>query len=417
MTAEWITRIPPHLPVQTSYRVLLTRITDYLNGPWWSAKGYVQQGPPTLNLSTVDNAREYAVRGAGMAALAMAARWLAYGDPLSGQRAAQLSLACAYSHKATMSGGWGGDWQAGYWAALAGLAGLLVWPANVLTDTGREALAKMVYSEANRIAVIDPPVWRNASGQELTPGDSKHEENAWNSCVLALAAAAMPTHPNAALWKRMAVAYVMCGNAHPTDAANPTVVNGRAVSSWTAAGSNVQNNYTVVNHNIVHPDYMQTVVLGLHSALTFTLFDHPAPAGLAWNAGRIYNALQTPLYSGTAMYQSNGLIYYPQGGDWGTRRPAGYAALDTAMHVMELDADSIAPATYWEALHVADAAAQQMRAVTTDRPSGVLVTTTTPNPEDVYRSRVEWQAGHFGLATLLYWARDRIQWTDESVVD
>lgn len=402
--------------MQTSYRVLLTRITDYLNGPWWTAKGYPASGPPALNLSTVDNAREYAVRGAGMAALAQAARWLVHGDPLSGQRAAQLALAVANSHKATMTGGWGGDWQAGYWAALAGLAGLLVWPAHIVTDAGREALAKMIYFEANRLAVIPPPVWRDASGTELTPGDSKHEENGWNSTVLALAAAAMPNHPNASLWKRAAVAYVMAGNAHPADLANQVIVNGRAISEWTAAGSNVQGDYTVINHNIVHPDYMQTVVLGLQSALTFTLFGQPAPVGLSWNAAQIYSALQMPLYGGTPMYLPSGKINYPQGGDWGTRRPAGYAALDTAMSVTGLDLYGTQPASYWEGLHVADAADQQLRPTAADRPSGVLVTTTTPNPEDVYRSRVEWQAGHFGLATLLYWAKDRIEWTNESVI-
>ena len=394
------------IPVSThdTYRAVLARINAYLAGPWWTAKTY-----PAWPVMPTLNQDEYGIRGAGMAALGLAAGWHLAPSEINATRVVQLTVAAARQHKATKGpSGWGGDasaspgtpgWQSGYWASLNGLAAALLW--RLFTTAQQDQILAMVEREANRLLGITPPVWTQANGSVVTPGDSKLEENEWNSTILALAANMLDSHVNANAWTRKAVEYVMVGAAHPSDLTNEMVINGRAVADWCQDGWNVQPDYTVINHGITHPDYMQCVTLGLHSAVIYALHGRAAPQGLAWNADRVYGAMQTVVLNGVTMYEpGNPLLNYPQGGDWGTRRPAGFACWDTMMDALALDPVSVESAAHWEHLHVGDAALMQLRPTTSTHPSGVLAPTNADNPEDKYRSRVEWSAGHLGLALL-----------------
>jgi hypothetical protein len=392
-------------------RTVLKRLNSYITGAWWVAKGYPSSGLPNLIQD------EYGIRGAGMAALGLAVGWDLATSEIAVTRAVQLSCAAAAQHKATKgSTGWGDGWQTAYWAALNGLAASLVW--RQLSTAQRESVAVMVEHEADRLLGETIPVWTLANGTVVTPGDSKHEENEWNSTCLVLAAAMMPTHAHAADWIRKAVAYVMSGAAHEDDLADLTMVNGQTAAEWTSAGWNLNADYTVTNHGRVHPDYMQTVTLGLQSAVTSAVFGQDSPVGLAWNASRVYRALQAAEFNGRTMYEvGSPLVHYPQGGDWGTRRPAGYACLDAMVSALGLDPwgepGVQRPAAYWERLHLVDCATMQNRPATGSHPSGILASTTPNNGEDHYRSRVEWTAGHLGLALL---ARQvTVTWHDEAV--
>jgi hypothetical protein len=48
------------------------------------------------------------------------------------------------------------------------------------------------------------PYWADTLGHIVTPGDTKAEENAWNSKLLASAQAMMPHHPNVGKWRQKA---------------------------------------------------------------------------------------------------------------------------------------------------------------------------------------------------------------------
>lgn len=431
MVAELVTAYPSRGTPESTYDVVGSRLNLYLAHAWWSAKSY----PPSPSLPDLSPKDEYGYRGAGMAALGLAAYWYTGRQdtaltPFASTRALQLTNAAAAEHGVNAgSGGWGGgwgdQWQGAYWAALNGLASWLLWAPFLNTTALREPVARMVEYEANRLLDMVVPVWTRADGVVLTPGDSKHEENGWNSTALALAAAMMPGHPNAEAWTAKAVQFVMSGNAVEDDLSNAASVNGRPVSEWCEAGWNVQDDYTVINHDRVHPDYMQTVILGLQSALVYALVGRPAPLGLAWNAFRIYRALQTVELGSPArtMYQHGSpFLYYPQGGDWGWRRSAGYACLDTAVDAL-LPVDPWGgpglpwPASYWEDLHIGDCFDMQIRPSSSTRPNGILVETGNTQIEDKYRARVEWSAGHFGLALLIRWVQSRglFQWHNQPV--
>src|SRR4029077_16747191 len=93
---------------------------------------------------------------------------------------------------------WGHGWQTAEWAGSLGLACLLVQdklPARTIQD-----LQRAIADEADYRAGIPPE-----SGYVE---DTKSEENAWNSNVLALGAAWMNTHSNAPAWLVAAKKYL-----------------------------------------------------------------------------------------------------------------------------------------------------------------------------------------------------------------
>ena len=57
-------------------------------------------------------------------------------------------------------------------------------------------MARMVEHEADAFIDRTVPYWADRQGKIVTPGDTKAEENAWNSMLLASAQAMMPRHPS-----------------------------------------------------------------------------------------------------------------------------------------------------------------------------------------------------------------------------
>lgn len=53
----------------------------------------------------------------------------------------------------------------------------------------------MAVDEADRLIDYEVPYYRDANGNVVFKGDSKAEENSWNSTILVIAAAMMPEHP------------------------------------------------------------------------------------------------------------------------------------------------------------------------------------------------------------------------------
>jgi hypothetical protein len=85
---------------------------------------------------------------------------------------------------------WQAQWQSALWAFQAGQAAWLVW--DKLDAELQAQLANMLAVEADRFLTWDPP--------HQVKNDTKAEENAWDSLVVALAACMLPQHPHAAAW-------------------------------------------------------------------------------------------------------------------------------------------------------------------------------------------------------------------------
>jgi hypothetical protein len=270
---------------------------------------------------------------------------------------ARLVRSVARQHKVNFENGWGsdrsGEWQGDFWAAVAGQAGWLTW--ELYDDNDKELIRKMVEWEANRRMIYTAPYYRKKDGTLVTQGDTKAEENAWNSNVLFLACAMMPHHDNCNKWYEKALELAISAYSHPKDVDSEAIVNGRPLKEW-LNGSNTEDNYAVVNHNRIHPDYMAAATLNLWNASILTLGGKPTPEGVFHNVDKVYRALveweyPSPPYAapGGTMYQAgNAEFYFPQGNDWGPCRYLTHGAFSAEVHAYGLDAKLSRNGAYWE---------------------------------------------------------------------
>jgi len=318
---------------------------------------------------------ESKVRGAGSQAVSLATMiqlglYDAESTGVSEQAALDLctkiTRSIAYRHHVNFDGGWGGGWQDDWWAAIAGKAAWLTWEHYDAKD--RELIRKMVEWEANRRMTYTVPYLRKKDGTVVTPGDTKAEENAWNTTVLFLACAMMPNHENYDQWHVKGMELAISAYAHPDDVESDVMINGRPLKEW-LHGSNTEENHMVVNHNRIHPEYTSRTGLNLLNAAVLTLGGKPVPVGVFFNSDKVFRAVvevefAAPPYAapGGTMYQPDTAeIYYPQGNSWGTNRQFVLGPWNAMIHAYGLDAGLSRDAAYWEKLHSGEVKEQQAR--------------------------------------------------------
>lgn len=329
----------------------------------------------------------------------------------------------AYRHKANLgSTGWGDGGQTAHWAAFAGTAGWIFWAK--LSTTDREYVRKMVEHEANRFmsgtVFAAGDFYRLVDGTFKYPGDTKAEEIAWNNSVVALAASMMPNHPNYSAWMKAVVELSLKANSRPSDVGTGSdagkTINGYKLSNL--AGSNVNQDCTVVNHGIIHPDYMESFALNLSGALTLSLANQATPYAVRRSFDRMYAALvDLNLTAGTMPYTDpqmvgktlrspggkiyansntdpadNSDIYYPMGNDWGTSRRMQFATMDVFADSFKEDGYASVKGATWAVPHLTKV--QKMQERSTDRHTYITA------GEDTYPGREEWVSHHAAWAYL-----------------
>jgi hypothetical protein len=248
------------------------------------------------------------------------------------------SIACA--HASVSPGGWGRGWETPHWAMLTGAAAWLVWPR--LTPQTQADVTSMVVDEADRLTHEAVPYWGLPDGTILTPGDTKAEEDSWNSSLLAFAASMMPRAPHAPLWRAKSAELAVAAFATHPELSSNKVVNGVPLSAR-LRGFNAYANGTVENHQRIHPDYASNIQLLWTSADFDRLAGQRVPVAMFHHAALVYSAFSTLHYAagtpspaggtykapgGTVYAPGHSWIYYPQGDDWGTARRAHFVSLD-----------------------------------------------------------------------------------------
>ncbi|MEY9859992.1 putative cell wall-binding protein [Catenulispora sp. GAS73] len=365
--------------VSRQLAAVLANSARYLGTTWYNStynNGNNVASDGYLNLDIAGAVPEQSFRLPGMAALSIATAvklgdWDQYDSGISPDeaenRAATMVRALAHRYYANNSlagvSTWGNSWQSPLWAFYTGQAAWLVW--DKLSPWDRDAVARMLADEANRLTTGNDVYLTsdtgsqqlyqyNRSGADITPGDTKAEEDNYEAQLLGLSVAMMPNHPNAANWQRRNEDLLIADTATPDDvngAAGNAVVNGRQLNQW-LQGWNVQKDGTVQNHNILHPLYMTALDQSLQQVGTFALAGKCAPQAATNNVGLTYSALTTPtsfpyapdpnnltqdvtLTTSAPIYQStsSAKINYPQGNDWGTQFPAYYGSFDALVSV------------------------------------------------------------------------------------
>ena len=336
---------------------LTTRLPGYVGMPYYDA------------LSTAKTQEEAIRRSANVAQSAAIMVTTSRWRTTNGLSRAQLialarwhirSTSC--QHLANSPGGWGNSFQSALWAASIGQAAWMLWPD--LSAAERSYVSAMVRSEADAVVARGPLYFRDRDGKELTPGDSRADENSWNLLAPALAMSMFSGDTRVSTWRATLVSLAIVSFARPSDLKSTAVFNGVAIGR-ALAGTNANEDGTVTNHGIVNPDYTQNVEHLWWAASMLRSGGVEVPAALFLNADIVYRALAvvdfpSPPYAapGGTVYKPLGVIYYPMGISWGVRRPATFTGVDGFANVY---AASDANAGEFLAAHARDARALQLR--------------------------------------------------------
>lgn len=221
---------------------------------------------------------------------------------------------------------WRNQWQSAYWAAMTGEASWLLW--DDLTPTERWLAARMVCDEADRFAGQKPPT-------QVT-GDTKAEENAWNSQIISLAYNLFPGHPHNRRWRDEAVRWILSSFATSRDVVSDTVIDRQPLRAWLAGlGPNIHDDFTLENHRRVHPDYMACTYLLTSQVPMYVWGGNKAPEAILHNVAEIARVLQ-------GLATPDGSVLYPNGQDWGLRRNVEWFEFHATSAALRGDAVSAA---------------------------------------------------------------------------
>ena len=284
------------------------------------------------------------------------------------ERTVKLLRGIVATHKSNTGGapGWGDHWQSSLWSALVGCGGWIIW--DDLDVPARQMLTNVVVHEADRLREYQVPYWHDSSGERF-PGDTKAEENAWNSMVLNVAVAMMPQHQHVRPWKLKASELMVSSYAMEVDwRNNEAVLDGRAVKDW-LKGYNAMPHGIVVNHGFLHPDYMSDEKLNLWAYLTQSLANRPVPQTADFNGALIYRTFATYRWEsppfrapgGTIYRENEPDVYYPQGSDWSTTDVSNFYLNDVWAKVLGWDQGLPHKASHWIDLRAAKMRRMQER--------------------------------------------------------
>lgn len=262
----------------------------------------------------------------------------------------RLIRSLAAGHVAN-GGHWGDGWQTALWTANTGLAAWLVW--NDLDTATRLMVHAIVIHEANRFISYAVPYHRDKIGRELTPGDTKAEENSWNSRVVSLALAMLPNHANARAWREKKIELQLSSYANIDDVSDPTPVHGRPMCRWLGGFNSISNGY-LNNHNRLHPGYMRTPHHAA-DAVHHMLVDRAVDKAALVNLDRTYAALVDVKFGsppqlapgGSAYRVGSPEVYFPHGDDWGGNGYAPFVLHDIQADALSFDSAASSPATTW----------------------------------------------------------------------
>ena len=243
----------------------------------------------------------------GTCGIAAAYATLAVAEPGGadhGRRLARVKAALRYAAGTHVSGParcvdgrqWGHGWQTSLWAGSLGLAARLL--QSELPRGLRAACRRVLASEADRLAAIPP-----ASGFR---GDSKAEENAWNTNAVALAAAWMQGAPRARSWLEAAKRY----------AANTYTVadkRGDDLAPWLST-TTLYPSFLCENHGFFHPSYQMVSGMSLGDSLLMARLADPSVANKLAPFAE-HNVLPA-WHSVSQVLLDSAEVAYPSGLDW-----------------------------------------------------------------------------------------------------
>ena len=343
---------PVELTGEERSQVRMSR-QSFLN---WREEEYLYLAIPTLR-SAAENAIRPLSHVCDIAATALVGGY--YDETTVGVTGADAkamtvklitSAAKAYREKK-----WGRTWQSALWAENIGYAAWLLW--EDIPEKDRLTIAYMVLTEAEHVLHTEITYYADCDGNILSIGDSKGEELAWNSKILALALCMFPNHENCSEWEDKLRKLLFAATATPED----------AQLEGYEGGSNINSDGTVMNHGLCHIDYMTTIPEEMtESVILFRLAGRePLPESFH-NICLIYGALvgvdlgkYDGSKAGSYFYQRDedgrvtGETDMPGQNDWGGKWYGNYFLTDVYADLFSMDrtVEETYRAAHWEAAH------------------------------------------------------------------
>ncbi len=237
---------------------------------------------------------------------------------------ARKSLVFAYStHKANRlkvcsnKGYWGStskkdvSWESSLWAMSVAYSAFFQW--EKLSDRQKGYIKAMLVAECNYELERDIPTGY--------VGDSKAEENGWETNVLAVTLGLFPNHELAPKWFGRLREFAINCYSHPSDANDKTIIDPEYDNTTVAdlyRGQNLYDDYTLQNHNLFHTSYQNVVMQELgESALALKLFQTALHGTEKWKTNALMHNNQEVMDSVlTWLALSDGELAMPNGNDW-----------------------------------------------------------------------------------------------------
>jgi hypothetical protein len=221
---------------------------------------------------------------------------------------------------------WGSDtlhttWESSLWTESLAFAAWML--DDVLTEVDRCYIKKVITAEADCNLRRDIPTGYN--------GDTKAEENGWDTNVLSLACALYPDAPHAQLWYDKMKQFAMNSYSMAKDSIDTTMIGDKKVKDW-YIGQNLFDDYTLQNHHYFHTSYQNVVIQELsESYLALKCLNTrfvPAPQ-LLWHQQDVMNNVLKWLAL------ADGELAMPNGNDWSMflyDQLTAYTSIATIMH-------------------------------------------------------------------------------------
>lgn len=393
---------------------LLNNGTKYIVNDWYDNRGFRSQGDREyLNLG---GNGEHNIRPVSEMArtLALTIKLNVYNEGYTGvseddatAMAVKLIKSLAKAHLANTQGGWGNAWQSAFWTADIAHAAWLLW--DEFSNEDKVIIQNCIVHEADRFINYESPYYMDRNGNINFVGDSKAEENSWNSNILSVVCAMMPNHENYNAWMHKNVELMISAFAVPDDINSDRIVSGYMLRDL-LDGSNVNPDGTVVNHNIIHPDYQSTLAQNLLNATVLATSNVKIPEACLFNSDIIYKSFVdldvgslNEKLKGEYIYKrkdgkASHEIVYPNGTDWGTDRQINFFLMDVYAYVLGFDKDCSL-----KGYDFAIARIPVMKAMQDRNSNGQYYVN---GDSDRYQSREEWVMWHASAAYYALWASE-----------
>lgn len=194
---------------------------------------------------------------------------------------------------------WGNHWQSAWWASRMLGGATLLWDA--LSEEERSRIQRLVVYEADRHIGLPPRV------NEY--GDTKAEENAWDSEILAWALNLYPDHPHVPGWREAFVRLCLNTLSVEADLQDERLIEGKPLKEW-VGGPCIHPDFTIENHGFFHICYM---ACPLHSLAwdyyVFRRFGRKPPEAIFHHVREVWGRLKQ-------FFLWRGRFAYVGGKDW-----------------------------------------------------------------------------------------------------